>query len=243
LETTHTRTSPLPVHDAFGSAPGKLGFLDRLQTNRGLAIRLAVAVAVLVIVVGATWAIFSARSNAADVALAQAMEVNETPIAVPGQPTGDAKTFNTVEERARAANPKFAEVAGKYGMTAAGRNALFLQGVTAMQMGQNSTAETLLKKSADSWNRDIADMSEMTLAGLYHATGRQSEAVAAYNRVIAKPSTVVPVGLAQLQLAAMYEADGKSGEAKKIYAQIKDKDPKSAAADLAQQKLGISASR
>ena len=48
---------------------------------------------------------------------------------------------------------------------------------------------------------------------------------------------MVPAGLAQLQLAELYQSNGNVAESKKILAQIKDKDPKSAAADLATQKL------
>jgi len=241
LEPTRTRTSPLPVHDgplAVNTNVSSTAFMDRLRNNPALAIRLAVATLVVLLVIGGGYLLFQHRSSVANDQLATAMETFDTPISTAEQPLPPGtKSFPSLEERAKAANSQFASVADSYGMTAAGRNALYLQGVTAMQMGNNTSAEALFKKSADSWNHDVATLAEMSLAGLYRATGRQAQAIDLYNKVAAKPSTIVPAGLAQITLAEMYEADGKSAEAKKIYAAIKDKDPKSASADIATQRL------
>lgn len=239
---TPTRTKPLAIREdgplAVNTNVSSTAFFDRIQNNRALALRLAVAVVALVVLVGIFAFISSRRSEAASNALAEAMQIYDAPIATPDQPVpANTRSFSSLEERAKAANAQFATVADKFGMTDAGRNALYLEGVTAMQAGQNATAETLLKKSADSWNHDVATLAEMALAGLYRGTARESLAIEQYNKVIAKPSTLVPAGLAQLELADMYAADGKQAEAKKIYAQIKDKDPKSASAEIATQKL------
>lgn len=239
---TPTRTKPLAIREdgplAVNTNVSSTAFFDRIQNNPALAIRLAIGVVALLVIVG-VFAFFSShRSEAASNALAEAMQTYDAPIATPEQPVPPGtRSFTSLEERAKAANAQFAAVADKYGSTDAGRNALYLQGVTAMQAGQNASAEALLKKSGDSWNHDIATLSQMALAGLYRSTARESLAVELYNKVIAKPSTLVPAGLAQLELADMYSANGKAAEAKKIYAQIKDKDPKSASAEIATQKL------
>jgi tetratricopeptide (TPR) repeat protein len=239
--TSRTRTSPLPIHDgplAVNTNSSSTAFYDRFLNNRKLAIQLAVAVVILIVVGGVGTLVYQQRESAANNKLAAAMETYDTPISTAEQPLPPGtKSFPSLEERAKAANAEFKAVADSYGMTASGRNALYLEGVTAMQMGQNSTAEALLKKSAGSWNHDVATMAEMALAGLYRSTGRENDAVAMYNKVAAKPSILVPAGLAKINLAEMYEANGKSAEAKKIYAEIKDKDPKSASADIATQKL------
>jgi tetratricopeptide (TPR) repeat protein len=239
--TSRTRTSPLPVHSgplAVNTNVSSTAFFDRIRNNQALAIQLAVAVVVVILVAGAATLIYQHRETQANNALAAAMETYDTPISTAEQPLpAGTKSFNSIEERAKAANPQFAAVADTYGMTTSGRNALYLEGVTALQTGQNASAETLLKKSADSWNHDIATLAEMSLAGLYRSTGREAEAVAMYKKVADKPSTLVPAGLAKITLAEMYDANGKSAEAKKIYAEIKDKDPKSASADIATQKL------
>ena len=213
-------------------------FFDRLQNNRTLVIQLAVAVVALVLIGAAIAVVYNYRANAANAALATAMQTYDTPVNSPDQPVPPSvKSYGSVEERARVANAQFAVVASKYGMTPAGRNALYLQGVSALQSGDKAGAETLLKKSAGSWNHDVATLAQLALAGLYHATGRDTLAVETYQKVANKPSTLVPSGLARLQLAELYESNGNTADAKKIYAQIKDKEPKSAAADIATQKL------
>ena len=239
---TPTRTKPLAIREdgplAVNTNVSSTAFFDRIQNNRPLAIRLAIAVVALIVIGGVFAFLGSHRAEAANEALAAAMQTYDAPINTPEQPVPPGtRSFNSLEDRAKAANGEFAAVANKYGMTDAGRNALYLEGVTAMQTGQNATAETLLKKSAGSWNHDVSTLAAMALAGLYRGTARESLAVEQYNKVIAKPSTLVPAGLAQLELADMYEADGKTADAKKIYAQIKDKDPKSASAEIATKKL------
>ncbi len=242
METTsHTRTSPLPLNDELlpkkNTTPG-MAFFDRVRSNPALAIQLGVGTLLVAAVVAAAVGLWMSRSSAANDALSAAMQTYDTPVNTPDQPVpAGTKSFNSVEDRAKAANAEFAAVANKYGMMDAGRNALYLEGVTAVQMGQSATGEALLKKSADSWNHDVATLAELALAGLYRSTGREQLAIDTLQQVAKKPSTLVPAGLAQIQLAELYDANGKSADAKKIYAQIKDKDPKSAAAELATQKL------
>ncbi|HEY9138037.1 MAG TPA: tetratricopeptide repeat protein [Terriglobus sp.] len=229
-----TRTSPLPVHE--GVKPN-LGTMS-LASNRKMLINLAIVAVIVIVVVVAGIAVFNHRSAAAQDQLSAAMQTYAAPIRSAENPVPPSvRSFGSVDERAKAANAEFKAIADTYGMTDAGRNALYLEGLTALQTGQNATAEELLKKSASSWNRDISNLAGLALADLYHSTGRTNDAIAEYNRIIAKPSNLVPVGLAKLQLAELYEADGKQADAKKIYAEIKDKDPKSAAAELASEKL------
>ncbi|SDF84185.1 tetratricopeptide repeat protein [Terriglobus roseus] len=239
-----TRTSPLPVHADASFVTKKTGVLDSLANNRKLALNLAIAVVVVVVVVAAGVLVYNHRSAEAANQLSAAMQTYAAPIRSAENPVpASTRSFGSTDERAKAANAEFKAIADTYGMTDAGRNALYLEGLTALQTGQNASAEELLKKSAGSWNRDISNLAGLALAGLYHQTGRTSDAVAEYNRIIAKPSNLVPSGLAKLQLAEMYDADGKSADAKKIYAEIKDKDPKSAAAELASEKLNGPAAR
>lgn len=241
--TSRTRTTPLPLRQdgplAVNTNSSSTAFFDRIQNNRTLAIQLLVAV-VAVVLIGAAIALFyNYRANAANAALADAMQTLDTPVSTPEQPVPPSvKSFPSLQDRARAANAQFAAIASKYGMTPAGRNAQYLQGVTALETGDKAGAETILKKSADGWNHDVATLAQLALAGLYHSTSRDALAIETYQKVADKPSTLVPAGLARLQLAELYESNGKDADAKKVYAQIKDKDPKSAAGQIAAQKLG-----
>lgn len=196
----------------------------------------------LIVILAIAAVVFNQRSEKADIAFGEAMQTYQTPIATPGQqaPPG-VKTFATSAERAKAANQLFLNVANSYGMTSSGRLARYFAGLTYVEAGENSQAESTLKDVAGSWNSDVSSLGKLALAQLYRQTGRDSQAVEVYNDLTAHPSTSVPAGTAQLQLADLYEAENKPEMARKVYAQLKDKDAKGPAGMIAAQKLNPSA--
>ena len=201
-----------------------------------------IVLAVLVAIVAAAF-IYNHRSEQASVAFGDAMATYQTPIAPAGQqvPPG-VKTFPSSVERAKAANQLFTQTADRYGMTPSGRLARYFAGLTALDAGQNTTAENTLKEVSGSWDRDLASLGKLALAQLYRQTGRNQQAIDLYHELTAKPSPTVPAGTAQLQLAELYESMNQPEQAKKIYAQLKDKDAKGPAGMIAAQKLNPSAS-
>ena len=207
------------------------------QNRRPLILIGAIIAAVIaIIIIGAI--VFNSRSEKASVAFGEAMQTYQTTLATPGQqvPAG-VKTFPSAAERAKAANQLFVKTADTYGMTSSGRLARYFAGLTAIEAGQNATAESTLKQVASSWNSDLASLAKLALAQLYRQTGRDQQAIDVYNDLTAHPSTAVPAGTAQLQLADLYEAENKPELAKKIYATLKDKDAKGPAGMIAAQKL------
>ncbi|WP_260706471.1 tetratricopeptide repeat protein [Edaphobacter flagellatus] len=194
-------------------------------------------VVVLLLVAVLSAVVYSHRSEQADNAFGNAMQIYQAPVAAAGQqvPPG-MKTFPSAAERAKAANQLFLQVADQYGMTSSGRLARYFAGLTYIEAGQNASAESTLKQVASSWNSDLASLAKLGLAQLYRQTGRDSQAIDLYNEISAHPTTAVPAGTAQLQLADLYEAENKPELAKKVYATLKDKD-KGAAGTIAAQKL------
>jgi predicted negative regulator of RcsB-dependent stress response len=83
----------------------------------------------------------------------------------------------------------------------------------------------------------VSNLAKLALAGLYHQTGRDGDAINLYNELVAKPSVTVSAASAQLSLADLYVAEGKQGDAKAIWGKIKDTQKDSAAASIAEQKL------
>jgi tetratricopeptide (TPR) repeat protein len=183
---------------------------------------IGLAVILLVVLIG----VFAhSRSVAAETAFGEAIQTYEAPIVTPGQPSDPGvKTYNSTAERAKAANTQFVAVANKYSMTEDGRNAEYFAGLTYKDMGQTASAETALKTASGFWNKELASLAKLALADLYQQTGRDSQAIALYNQLTAKPTDAVPSGLAQIQLAELYTAEGKTEQAHKIYSQLKDKD-------------------
>ena len=80
-----------------------------------------------------------------------------------------------------------------------------------------------------SWDRNLANLAKLALAGLYRQTSRDNEAIALYNEIVAKPSATVSASVAQLDLADLYAAEGKQDQARALWAKVKDADKDGAA--------------
>ncbi len=199
--------------------------LEWASDHRKSVIRTSlIAVGVIVVAIAIT-VVANIRSEAAAAAFGAAMQTYQAPLVTPGQPADlGVKTYNSAEERAKAANAKFLAVADKYGWTTDGKNARYLAGLTYLEAGQTQTAESTLKEVSDSWNKELASLAKEALADLYHQTGRDTLAIDIYTQLTDHPTDAVPAGLAQIQLAELYASQGKTDQANKIYAQLKDKD-------------------
>ena len=207
-----------------------------LEHNRQLVIQLSVIFAIILlgILAGAIW--ISNQSQKGQAAFGKAMDVYDAPIQQAGQPAiPNVKIYPSAAARAKDANPLFQQVASKYSWFKAGGNARYFAGLTAMDMGDNTLAETDLKKASNA-DGGLGALSKMALASLYLNTGRQSEAAELYRSVIAHPTLTVSASAARLALAASEETTNPQ-EAKVLYAQIKDSDKNSIAAQIATQKL------
>jgi predicted negative regulator of RcsB-dependent stress response len=194
-----------------------------------------VAVVALVVVVGAG-VFWTMETSAADNALGTAMDAYSAPLNTPGAPA-ESGFYNTAAERSKAANQKFADVAKQYGWLPAGAKAHYFTGITFQELSQTGSAETELKTAAGSWDKNTANLAKLALAGLYHQTGRDSQAIDLYNELISKPSPTVTAPVAQLALADVYVAQGKKDMARALWAKIKDTDKDGMAGSLAAQKL------
>ena len=216
--------------------------LDWASEHRHGVIVGSIAALVVLVIAIVSGVIYSNRSSAATDLFGQAMHEYQTPLADPSQPVPPGtKTYATEADRAKAANQLFMEAANKYGMTSEGKLARYFGGLTYMEAGDNSQAESNLKQVADGWNHNLAALAKFALADLYRRTGSTQQAINLYKDLTAKPASTVPAGLAQLQLAELYTAEGKTDEAKRVYAELKDKDAKGAAGMIAAQKLNPAA--
>jgi predicted negative regulator of RcsB-dependent stress response len=197
-----------------------------------------VVITVAVVLVGVAALVFwNVRSSAADSALGAALDTYNAPLAQPGAPV-EAGTYSSASDRSKAANKQFVAVAQQYGWLAEGAKAHYFAGVTDEDLGQTASAETELKAAAGSWNRNLANLAKLALAGLYHQTARDAQAIDLYNALAAKPSETVSAGVAQLDLADLYAEAGRQDQARALWAKVKDSDKEGAAGSIAAQKLG-----
>ncbi len=229
-----TRTRHALKKDKFAQATASS--VSWLSGHRTGVVRWAIGIAVLVILLAAGLVYWSLRSSAAELALGQAMDVYSTPLAIPGAPP-EAGVYSSAGDRAKEANREFVAIAHDYGWLPEGTEARYFAGITFEELGQNGNAETNLLAASRSWDRNLANLAKLGLAGLYHQTGRDSEAIDLYNQIAAKPSATVSAAVAQLDLADLYVAEGKQDQARVIWAKVKDQDKDGAAGQIAGQKL------
>lgn len=207
-----------------------------ISGHRSGVVRGAITVAVVVLVAAGLAVFIGMRASAANAALGSAMDLYSAPLLPPGAPA-EPGTYATAAERSKAANEKFLAVANEYGWLPEGSKAHYFAGVTYAEMGQNGPAETELKKAADAWDRNTSNLAKLALAGLYHKTNRDAQAIELYNAITAKPSVTVSASVAQLNLADLYASTGKRDLARVVWAKVRDSDKDGAAGSIAAQKL------
>ena len=215
--------------------------MNWVSGHRSGVMRWVVVAVVVVAAVTAGLIYLDWSSGKANDAMGAALDTYNAPLAQPGAPAMSG-VYTAAGDRAKAANQQFVAVARQYGWLAEGAKAHYFAGVTDEDLGQTASAETELKAAAGSWNRNLANLAKLALAGLYHQTARDAQAIdlynALYNGLAAKPSETVPAAVAQLDLADLYAEQGKTEQARKLWAAVKDADKDGAAGSIATQKLG-----
>ena len=229
-----TQTRHALKNDKFAQAAASSA--NWIGDHRSGVLRWVISAAVVLVLAVGGMVLWNSRGAAADQALGGAMDVYNTPLAQPGEPP-QPNTYTTAQARATEANREFVAIAHDFSWLPQASKAHYFAGVTYEDLGQNGPAETELKAAAGSWNRDLANLAKLALAGLYHQTNRDSQAIDLYNELVAKPSTTVSAGVAQLGLADLYVAEGKQDQARTLWAKIKDADKDGAAGAIASQKL------
>jgi len=211
--------------------------MDWVSGHRSGVLRWVIVVVVVVVVTAGALVYWGWSSSKADTALGAALDIYSSPLLPPGAPAVSG-SYATSADRSKAANQQFLAVAKQYGWLPEGAKAHYFAGVTYEELGNNASAEAELKIAGDSWNRNLANLAKLALAGLYHQMDRDPEAINIYNALAAKPSETVPAAVAQLDLADMYVEEGKVEQARKLWATVKDADKDGVAGALAAQKLG-----
>jgi tetratricopeptide (TPR) repeat protein len=229
-----TQTRHALKNDRFAQATAES--VSWVGAHRSNVLRwVIVGVIVLAVVIGAA-AFWTARTAAADNALGAALDTYDAALATPGAPAQNG-SYATAAERAKAANKLFVDVAAKFGYLPEGAKAHYFAGITYEDLGQTASAETELKTAAASMDHNLANLAKLALAGLYHQTARDPQAIDLYNEMIAKPSETVAASAAQLNLADLYASTGKQDQARALWAKVKDADKDGAAGSIAAQKL------
>lgn len=229
-----TQTRHALKQDKFARATASS--VSWMGEHRAGVLRYSITVAIVVVLGVAALIYWNISSTAADTALGSALDTYTSQLAVPGAPA-EKGTYATATDRAKAANQQFSALVQKYGWLPQGAKAHYFTGVTDEDLGQNGSAETELKAASGAWDRNVSNLAKLALAGLYHRTARDPQAIDLYNQLIAKPSETVTAPVAQLALADLYVAAGKQDQARALWAKVKDADKDGQAGSIAAQKL------
>lgn len=229
-----TQTRHALKNDKFAQATASS--VSWVSGHRSGVLRWAIAAGVVLALGVGALVFWNMRTAAADGALGAALDVYDAPLAAPGAPP-ESGVYATAADRSKAANKQFVAVAQQYGMLPEGAKAHYFAGITYQELGQTASAETELKTATGSWDHELANLAKLALAGIYHQTARDPQAIDLYNQLVAKPSETVSASVAQLDLADLYAASGKQDQARALWAKVKDADKDGAAGSIATQKL------
>jgi len=229
-----TKTRHSLKQDRFAKATASS--MNWVSGHRSGVMRWIVVIAVVFVACAAGLIYWGWSSSKANDALGAAMDTYNMPLAMAGTPAANG-VYTTASDRSKAANQQFIAIARQYGWLAEGAKAHYFAGITYEELGNSAAAETELKTAARAWDRNLANLAKLALAGLYHQSERDAEAIALYNGLTAKPSETVPAAVAQLDLADLYAEQGKTEQARKLWAKVKDADKDGMAGSIATQKL------
>jgi predicted negative regulator of RcsB-dependent stress response len=187
--------------------------VDFLNEHRQQAIRYGVAglVAIVLILGGFAW--FRHRGAERQAALGAALQVWRTPVGPPQE--GQDRSFQTEEEKQKAVQKAFGEVAAKYSGSNEGAVADYYLGAEAANSGKLAAAEAALKAVIDSGDAKFASLAKLTLASVYQSEHKQADGEKLLQSVIDKPTDFVSKEEATIALAR-YIAETDPVRARKL---------------------------
>jgi predicted negative regulator of RcsB-dependent stress response len=172
-----------------------------------------IALAVLV-VAGAIYFYVGHQAEAREEALAHALRVDQATV---GSNTQAANLhFNTQEEKDKASETAFREIAAKYPGTQEGAIALINLGQAAVDKGDMKEGEKDLKSVVDSAPAAFASQAALALATLYNLEGNTAEAQKLLENLVKNPTVTVSKEEAQLALARVQVKTNPAGACKTL---------------------------
>jgi hypothetical protein len=169
--------------DEFQVVAGKT--MEWLVVHRGPVLGTVVAIALLAAGAWAYTAWSNSRESKAGATLAQALEIEQRPIAAEGNPQAGEKTFPSRDERNKAVLDALEQVRKEYPRTKAGETALSQIGFHKLRVGDAAGAQAALEeflKSAAN-RHPLRPFATESLGYAYEAQGKLDEAKKAFARL------------------------------------------------------------
>jgi lipopolysaccharide biosynthesis regulator YciM len=168
----------------------------------------------LLVVAGATYFYIGHQADAREEALAHALRVDQGTV---GSNTQAANLhYDTQEEKDKASEKAFREVAAKYPGTQESAIALINLGQSAVDRGDAAEGEKDLKSVVDSAPAAYASQAALALAQLYDIEGKSAEAKKLLENLVKNPTLTVSKDEAQLALARVEVKTDPAGACKML---------------------------
>jgi predicted negative regulator of RcsB-dependent stress response len=162
------------------------------------------SIAVAVILVGvAIFFYLRHQEGAREEALAQALRIDLANIGAPNPNLPGALVFPTQDDKDKARQKAFSEIAAKYHGTQEGAIAEFSLASDAADKGNLADAEKRFRDAMDSAPKLYAALARMALAQVYQAEGKNGEAEKLLKEAVANPTATVSKEEAVIQLALL----------------------------------------
>jgi tetratricopeptide (TPR) repeat protein len=193
-----------------------------------------IAVVVLAAAVGVYFYWQGRKTGSAEVMLAAAVVVAETPVvppapgATPATPASRAQTFPSERARHEAALPKYLAVIEAYPATTAATIARYEAANILTALGRAAEAEPHYQEVIARDGTGIyAQMARLGLAAARGAAGQFDQAIEIYQQLSTAQDTRLPVDGILMQLGRTYVKAGKTGDAVRVYTRIVEEFPQS----------------
>lgn len=218
---------------------------DAIEKRQRAIALFALAVVVLLVVLGGfTWWRYSQNANANEM-LASALAVHEAPVVpipepAPGSPAPVQQPGTYPTERARldAALPGFLEAADRYPNTDAGIAARYHAAGILARLGRYAEAEEQYSRVAERAGSSIyGRTARLGLAEVQVAQGNYDGAIDIYTEISRDPGSQIPVESVLMQLGRAYTQAGRKEEAVRAYTRIVDEFPQSLYAPDARREM------
>lgn len=198
-------------HDQFTDTVSNV--VSYSASHRQTIIRYSIIGGAVLIVVGLALWFFNYRASQRQADLQAAFSVLDVPVG-PQAAGSTTKTFATQDEKTKAAQKAFGDVAAKDSGSHEGRIAQYYLGTLKAQTGDAKAAESDLQTVANAGG-DVASLAKIALAQLYVSQQKTSQAENLLRDVVNKPTDLVSKAQAQILLAQILESSNPR-EAKKI---------------------------
>lgn len=183
--------------------------VDFFEEHRREIVRYTLIGVAVVLVLLAAYFYRRHQQSVRERALAQALQVLESPV---GRP--DA-AYPTAEARDKEGVKRLTEIAARHAGSDEGAVAQYTLGTMAADGGRLAEAEKRFKDVMASGNKTYGSLAKLSLAGIYQATGRPAEAEPLLRSLVAQPTVFVSKEQATLALARLL-AKSKPEEARKL---------------------------